>query len=82
MLQRSWKIPYSPSTPAFTSAPPAMQLAGLSLLAAEKLNAGPLADVIDFKKLRSSQTLVSQSYPDQPRVAEMLRVIKAITATP
>jgi hypothetical protein len=38
--------------------------------------------VIDFKKLRSSQTLVSQSYPDQPRVAEMLRVIKAISATP
>lgn len=82
MLQRSWKIPYSASTPAFTSAPPAMQLAGLSLLAAEKLNAGPLADVIDFKKLRSSQTLVSQSYPDQPRVAEMLRVIQQIAATP
>jgi von Willebrand factor len=82
MLQRSWKIPYSPSTPAFTSAPPAMQLAGLSLLAAEKLNAGPLASMIDFKKLRSSLTLVGQAYPDQPRVAEMLQVIRQINSPP
>ena len=55
-----------------------MQLAGLSLLAAEKLKGGPLADAIDFKQLTGSSAFVKQFYGSSPRVSEMLQVIEKL----
>ena len=68
MVERTWTIPYESQTTAFDRATPSMQLAGLSLLAAEKLKGGPLADAIDFNQLSGSSALVKQFYGNSPRV--------------
>ncbi len=78
MVERSWTIPYESQATAFDRATPSMQLAGLSLLAAEKLKGGPLADAIDFKQLSGSSAFVKQFYGNSPRVSEMLRVVDAL----
>jgi secreted protein with Ig-like and vWFA domain len=75
MVERSWTIPYDAQATAFGRATPSMQLAGLSLLAAEKLRGGALADAIDFKQLTGPTSLVKQFYAGSPYVADMLRVI-------
>ena len=78
MVERTWTIPYDAQATAFDRAAPSMQLAGLSMLAAEKLKGGPLADAIDFKQLTGSEAFVKQFYGSSPRVADMLRVIDAL----
>ena len=78
MVERTWTIPYDSATPAFDRATPSMQLAGLSLLAAEKLKGGAMADAIDFKQLTGPSAFVKQFYGDSPRVTEMLRVVDAL----
>ena len=78
MVERKWTMPFEPSTLPFDRATPSMQLAGLSMLAAEKLKGGPLADAIDFKPLAGPQATVKQFYPASPRVADMLRLIDAL----
>ncbi|MES2476689.1 MAG: von Willebrand factor type A domain-containing protein [Verrucomicrobiota bacterium] len=78
MVERSWPIPYESSVPAFDRATPSMQLAGLSLLAAEKLRGGPMAAAIDFKQLAKPMAEVRRFYQSSPRVGEMLRLIEAI----
>ena len=78
MVERAWTIPYASQATAFDRATPSMQLAGLSLLAAEKLKGGPLADAIDFKQLSGPGAFVKQYYGSSPRIADMLRVIDAL----
>ncbi|MEI6655857.1 MAG: von Willebrand factor type A domain-containing protein [Verrucomicrobiota bacterium] len=75
MVERSWTIPYEATAPAFDQSAPSMQLAGLALLAAEKLRGGPLADAIDFKLLAAPRATVKQYYSNSRRVAEMLEVV-------
>lgn len=75
MVERTWTIPFESSTQPFDRATPAMQLAGLSMLAADKLRGGPLADAIDFKQLSGPKSLVKQFYGNSTRVAEMLWLI-------
>ncbi|MEO5915474.1 MAG: von Willebrand factor type A domain-containing protein [Luteolibacter sp.] len=78
MVERSWTIPHESSATAFDRASPSMQLAGLSLLAAEKLKGGPLADAIDFKLLAGPTASVKQFYGASARVGEMLQVIEKL----
>ena len=78
MVERNWTIPHESQATAFDRATPSMQLAGLSLLAAEKLQGGPLADAIDFKQLTGPTSQVRQFYGSSPRVADMLRVIDGL----
>jgi hypothetical protein len=75
MVERSWTITYEASAPAFDQAAPSLQLAGLAMLAAEKLRGGPLADAIDFKRLAAPRATVKQYYSNSRRVAEMLEVV-------
>lgn len=75
MVERSWTIPYEATAPAFDQSAPSMQLAGLALLAADKLRGGPLADAIDFKLLAVPRATVKQYYSNSRRVAEMLEVV-------
>jgi len=75
MVERSWTIPYEPNALAFDRAAPSLQLAGLAMLAAEKLRGGPLADAIDFKQLATPRATVKQYYSNSRRVAEMLEVV-------
>jgi Mg-chelatase subunit ChlD len=76
MVERTWTISHQASAPPFDRATPSMQLAGLSMLAAEKLRGGPLSDAIDFKQLAEPQALVKQFYSSSIRVAEVLRMIE------
>jgi len=74
-VERSWTIPYDAATPAFDKATPSMKLAGLSMLAAEKLKGGPLADVINFRELAGPLADAKRYYKDSNKVADMTRVI-------
>jgi hypothetical protein len=78
MVERSWTIPYDSSAPAFDRATPSMQLAGLAMLAAEKLRGGPLAEAVDFSQFATPRATVKQSYPNNRRVAEVLEMVGAL----
>lgn len=78
MVERKWTVPYDSATPSFDRASPSMQLAGLSMLVAQKLQGGPLADAIDFKELTTPRANVKQFYTKSSRVAEMLWMIGKI----
>jgi hypothetical protein len=52
-----------------------MKLAGLSMLAAEKLKGGPLADAINFRELAGPLADARIYYKDSNEVAEMARMI-------
>ncbi|MGL5020075.1 MAG: YfbK domain-containing protein, partial [Luteolibacter sp.] len=77
-VERNWAIPHASRAVAFDQATSSMQLAGLSLLAAEKLKVGPLAAAIDFGNLTAPRAVVAQFYRDSPRVGDMLRVIEML----
>ena len=78
MVERSWSIPYDSSAPVFDRAAPSLQLAGLAMLAAEKLRGGPFGDSIDFSRFAPSKATVKQSYPNNRRVAEVLEMVEAL----
>lgn len=78
IVERSWTIPDDSAVPALDRAAPSMQLAVLSMLAAEKLKGGPLADAIDFNQLAHPAAAVRRHYGDEGRPAEMLRLIEAL----
>jgi hypothetical protein len=78
MVERSLPISYANSTPAIDRASPSMQLAVLSMLAAEKLRGGPLGEAIDFGRLAGPRANVRGFYGTTGRSAEMLQVIDQI----
>ena len=78
MVERTWTIPHESATAAFDRSTPSMQLACLSMLAAEKLKGGPMADAIDFKQFASALADVKQFYAASPRVTDMLQVIEKL----
>jgi len=78
MVERTWTIPYDPSAPAFDRAAPKTQLATLSLLAAQKLQPGPLADAIDFNKLSTTIGNLKNTYSNAPKAQQMLTLIDAL----
>ncbi len=75
MTERTWPIGQQSPPVAFHSAAPSMQLAGLSLLAAEKLCGGPSSEVINFNQLTGPILRVKKYYGNRPPVVEMLQVI-------
>jgi len=78
MVERSWTIPYESQTPAIDRAAPQMQLAALSLLAAQKLQTGPLADAINFRDLAPTIAAVKQAYGHSPQAQQMITLINAL----
>ena len=78
MVERTWTIPYDPSAPAFDKAAPKTQLATLSLLAAQKLQPGPLADAIDFNHFATSIARLKNHYSTAPKAQQMLTLIDAL----
>ena len=78
MVERSWTIPHDSGAPAIDRATPSMQLAVLSMLAAEKLKGGPLAEAIDFQQLADPRANVKGFYGNAGRVGEMLRMLDAL----
>jgi secreted protein with Ig-like and vWFA domain/outer membrane protein assembly factor BamD (BamD/ComL family) len=78
MVERTWTIPHDDKAPAFDRAAPSMQLAVLSMLAAEKLKGGPLGDAIDFKQLAEPRANVKRFYGTAGRVGEVLNMVDAL----
>jgi uncharacterized protein YegL len=75
MVERTWTIPYQEQAPAFDKAKPSMQLAGLALLAAEKLKGGPAADAIDFNAMTAITGSVKQAYGSTSGASQLLEMI-------
>ena len=67
MVERTWTISYDAQASAFDRATPSMQLAGLSLLAAEKLKGGPLGRCRRFQTIHRpashGETILRQQSP-------------------
>jgi len=78
MVERTWTVPYDSAAPVFDRASPSMQLAGLSMMAAQKLRGGPLADAIDLKQFAEPAASVKQVLGGNKGVVEMLQVIDAL----
>ncbi|MEP3213403.1 MAG: von Willebrand factor type A domain-containing protein [Luteolibacter sp.] len=76
MVERTWTIPYDPSTPPLDQADPAMQLATLALLTAQKLQPGPLADAIRFPDLATTIAAVKQSHPEATDLFTLINALK------
>lgn len=78
MVERKWTILYQASTPAFDRAAPSMQLAGLSLLLAEKLRGSSIGEMVQFKDWNTLRVGVQQSFQQTPRVAELMEMIRKV----
>jgi len=74
--ERQWKISYSSTTPRFTDASATMQLAGLSLLAAQKWQGGELAAKIRLDDMKQPENKIREAFPHQPRVLEFLKMLE------
>ena len=78
MVERAWTIPHDPSTPAFDKAAPQTQLATLALMAAQKLQGGPLADAIRFPDHAETLAKLKQAYANDPKAQRLLTLINAL----
>lgn len=78
MVERTWTIPHLSTTPAFDQADPKTQLATLSLLAAQKLQGGPLANAIDFSNFTQTLAELRQTYKANAKTQQMLTLIDAL----
>jgi hypothetical protein len=78
MVERTWVIPHDAKSPSIDHATPSMQLAVLSMLAAEKLRGGPLGEAVDFKQLADPRANVKRFYGNIGRSSEMLQMIDSI----
>lgn len=75
MVERTWTIPYDPSAPAIDKADQKTQLATLSLLAAQKLQGGPLADAINLRNFSETLARLKQAYAKDEKTTQMLTFI-------
>lgn len=78
MVERKWTIPYDASAPSFDKANPKTQLATLALLAAQKLQPGPLADAIDFSSYAETIAKLKQLHSHSQKNQQLLNLINAL----
>jgi ribosomal 50S subunit-recycling heat shock protein len=78
MVERAWTIPHDPTTPAFDKAASQTQLATLALLAAQKLQGGPLADAIRFGDHAETIAKLKQAYANDAKAQRLLTLINAL----
>lgn len=78
MVERTWTIPYDASAPAFDKANPKTQLATLALLAAQKLQPGPLADAINFSNYSETIAKLKQANAKSAKTQQLLNLISQL----
>lgn len=78
MVERTWTIPHDPTTPAFDKADPKTQLATLALLAAQKLQGGPLAEAIRFPDHAETIARLKQTYAKDEKAQRLFTLINAL----
>ncbi len=71
MVERSWPIAHEPAAPVFARAAPALQLAGVAALLADKLRETPLAQQFTLADLAGPVATVRAHYAQEPRVQEL-----------
>jgi len=79
MVERGWTIPHESMVPSLDRAEPAMQLAALATLTAEKLQGGALAEAIEAKPLAPVVAQVRQQFRNDARVSELLTMFDQVT---
>ena len=70
MVERTWAISYQPEAPLFSQAEPALRLASVAGLFAEKLKGSPVGERVDLKRLRQETELLKPNFDLQPRFHE------------
>ena len=76
MVERTWAIPYQPESPLFSEADPALRLAGVAGLFAEKLKGSPVGERVDLKRLRQETELLKPDFDLQPRFREFKTMLQ------
>lgn len=74
--ERRWTIPYDAQTPPLERAARQMQLATLSMLAAQKLQGGPMANAIRFGELAPVTDSIRQAYPQATPLITLIQQLK------
>lgn len=75
MVERKWTIRHDATTPVFDRATPTMQLAGLAMLSAQKLQGGDFASMIRFSDMQEPRRHVRETFSQSRRVSELLQMI-------
>ena len=75
MVERKWTIRHDATTPVFDRATPTMQLAGLAMLSAQKLQGGDFAPMIRFTEMQEPRRRVRETFSQSQRVSELLQMI-------
>ncbi|MCW1912284.1 von Willebrand factor type A domain-containing protein [Luteolibacter sp. GHJ8] len=70
MVERTWTIPYEAQAAAFDQATASMKLAGLAMMAAEKLRNGPMAEAVDFSRFGKVFADVKSEFAGSGKVEE------------
>ncbi len=78
MVERKWTMRYDATTPVFERAVPTMQLAGMAMLTAQKLQGGALGPMIRFPEMPQAQQQIREEFSANPRVAELLEMIRQL----
>lgn len=78
MVERKWTMRYDATTPVFERALPTMQLAGMAMLTAQKLQGGALDPMIRFSEMPQAQQQIREEFSANPRVAELLEMIRQL----
>lgn len=78
MVERKWTIPWQPAAPAFDQASPSIQLAGLSLQAAQFLQGSPLATPAMSPHFSTMEENVRRQFGNQVNVAKLLEMLRQI----
>jgi Mg-chelatase subunit ChlD len=78
MMERKWTIRHDASAPTFERASPTLQLAGLAMLTAQKLQGGEGAAMVRFSEMAETCRHVQQSFPHSQRVGELIEMIQQL----
>lgn len=78
MVERKWTMRYDATTPVFERAAPTMQLAGLAMLTAQKLQGGAAGSMIRFSEMPQAQQQIREEFSQSPRVTELLEMIRQL----
>lgn len=76
MVERTWAIPYEADTALFAEAEPALRLASVAGLFAEKLKGSPVGERVELKRLRQEAELLKPDFDLHPRYHELKTMLQ------